>query len=166
MPSITAIVETPKGSAQKYDWDEDLKLFKLNKILPAGLVFPFDFGFIPGTKGGDGDPLDVIIIAEVKSFTGCVMDCRIIGAITANQTERDGATVRNDRFLAVPEVSQLFKDVQSFRDLPEDILVQLEAFFKNYNEQAGKVFEPLQRLDAEEAYALYQKGGQQIASGE
>ena len=158
MPTITAIVETPKGSAQKYDWDEDLRLFKLNKILPAGLVFPFDFGFIPGTKGGDGDPLDVIVISEAKTFTGCVMDCRLIGAIAANQTERDGTTVRNDRFLAVPDVSQLFKDVQSYKDLPEEILKQLEAFFKNYNEQAGKKFEPLQRLDAEEAYALYQKG--------
>lgn len=154
MQSITAIVETPKGSAQKYDWDKDLRLFKLNKILPAGLVFPFDFGFIPGTKGGDGDPLDIIIISEVKSFSGCCMDCRIIGAITANQTERDGKTVRNDRFLAVPEVSQLFKDIHTFADLPENILTQLEAFFKNYNEQAGKVFEPLQRIDSAAAEAL------------
>ncbi len=157
MPTITAIVETPKGSAQKYDWDEDLKLFKLNKILPAGLVFPFDFGFIPGTKGGDGDPLDIIIIAEVKSFPGCCMDCRIIGAITANQTERDGATVRNDRFLAVPDVSQLFKEVKALTDLPKDIITQLEAFFKNYNEQAGKVFEPLQQIGAEEALDLIQQ---------
>lgn len=158
MPSIAVVIETPKGSAQKYDWDEDLRLFKLNKILPAGLQFPFDFGFIPGTKGGDGDPLDVIVISEIKSFPGCAMDVRIIGVITADQTERDGITVRNDRFLCIPDVSQLFKDVQSLKDLPEDILNQLEAFFKNYNEQAGKKFEPLQRLDAEEAYALYQKG--------
>lgn len=158
MPSITVVVETPKGSAQKYDWDDHLRLFKLNKVLPAGLAFPFDFGFIPGTKGGDGDPLDVIIISEVKSFPGCAMDVRLIGAIAANQTERDGKTVRNDRFLAVPEVSQLFKDVQSYKDLPDDILKQLEAFFKNYNEQAGKKFAPLQRLDAGDAYALYQKG--------
>ena len=158
MQPVTAIVETPKGSPQKYDWDEDLHLFRLKKILPAGLVFPFDFGFIPGTKGGDGDPLDVIIISEATSFTGCCMDCRIIGAITANQTERDGETVRNDRFLAVPEVSQLFKDVHRHTDLPEDILDQLEAFFKNYNEQAGKAFQPLERIDAAEAYELIQKG--------
>ncbi len=158
MQPIIAIVETPKGSSQKYDWDEDLRLFKLNKILPAGLVFPFDFGFIPGTKGGDGDPLDIIIISEVKSFTGCCMDCRIIGAITANQTERDGKTVRNDRFLAVPEVSQLFKDVNSIADLPKDIIDQLEAFFKNYNEQAGKIFNPLGQVDAADAYKLISDG--------
>jgi inorganic pyrophosphatase len=158
MQPITAIVETPKGSPQKYDWDEELRLFKLSKILPAGLQFPFDFGFIPGTRGEDGDPLDVIIISEVKSFTGCCMDCRVIGAITADQTERDGKTVRNDRFLAVPEVSQLFKNVHSLTDLPEDILKQLEAFFKNYNEQAGKEFQPLDRINATEALALIHQG--------
>jgi inorganic pyrophosphatase len=162
-PTTTAIVETPKGSSQKYDWDESLRLFKLNKILPAGLVFPFDFGFIPGTRGDDGDPLDIIIISEVKSFTGCCMDCRIIGAITASQTERDGKTVRNDRFLAVPEVSQLFKDVRSFTDLPQNILAQLEAFFRNYNEQAGKVFQPLERIDTDKALALIKKGREAAA---
>lgn len=158
MPTRTAIVETPKGSAQKYDWDEDLRRFKLAKILPAGLVFPFDFGYLPGTRGGDGDPLDVIIISEAGTFTGCVVDCRIIGAIAAAQTERDGKTVRNDRFLAVPGVSQLFTEVKESTDLPADILKQLEAFFKNYNEQAGKVFEPLQRLGASEALALIEAG--------
>jgi inorganic pyrophosphatase len=90
----------------------------LNKILPTGLVFPFGFGFIPGTKGEDGDPLD-IIISELKSFPGCCMDCRIIGAITANQTERDGETVRNDRFLAVHQISELFKNIHSFTGLPK-----------------------------------------------
>lgn len=83
MQLITAIVETPKGNAQKYDYDAESKWFKLKKILPAGMVFPFDFGFIPVTKGGDGDPLDIIIISEFKSFPGCAMECRIIGAITA-----------------------------------------------------------------------------------
>lgn len=122
MKQVTAIVETPKGSAQKYDWDEKLRMFKLNKILPAGLVFPFDFGFIPGTKGEDGDPLDVIIISELKSFPGCAMDCRIIGAITAKQTELDGNTVRNDRYLAIPEVSHLFKEFIRIKTFPNPYL--------------------------------------------
>jgi len=122
--------------------------------MPAGLVFPFDFGFIPDTKGEDGDPLDIIIISEIKSFPGCCMDCRVIGAIKANQTETDGETVRNDRFLGVPEVSFLFKDVTSIDDLPEGIMTQLEKFFENYNEQAGKVFDPIGRLDAKDACTL------------
>src|SRR4051794_25027276 len=111
MKPITAIIETPKGSAYKYDYDKKLSAIKLKKVLPAGLVFPYDFGFITGTKGEDGDPLDIMVVSEIPTFPGCAMKCRIIGAIKAKQTERDGETVRNDRFLAVPEVSTTYKAV-------------------------------------------------------
>ena len=153
MQTITAIVETPKGSAQKYDYDEENKWFKLKKIMPAGMVFPFDFGFIPNTRGEDGDPLDIVIISEFKSFPGCAMDCRIIGGILAQQTEK-GKTVRNDRFIAVSEVSQMFAKVKSIKDLPKDIISQLQNFFINYNEEAGKDFKPLKNITANDAYKL------------
>ena len=154
MEPITVVIESPKGSGHKYDYEPDLKRFKLKKILPAGLVFPFDFGFIPDTKGEDGDPLDVIVISEITGFPGCVMDCRIVGAIKVNQTERDGSTMRNDRYFAVPVVSQFFSEVRSIHHLAEATLNQIEHFFKNYNEQAGKNLEILQRIDAEEAYHM------------
>jgi inorganic pyrophosphatase len=153
MQTITAIVETPKGSAQKYTYEPENKWFKLSKVMPAGMVFPFDFGFIPNTKGEDGDPLDIIVISELKSFPGCVMDCRIIGCITAEQTEKD-ETVRNDRFLAVPEASQLFTEVNEIKDLPDGIIQQIETFFVNYNEIAGKKFKPLKKIDAKKALKL------------
>lgn len=153
MQPITAIVETPKGSAEKYNYDPENKWFKLKKILPTGMVFPFDFGFIPNTKGGDGDPLDVIIISELKSFPGCVMDCRIIGAITAEQTEK-GKTIRNDRFIAVPEVSQMFAHINSLKELPRNMIEQLETFFINYNEAEGKKFKPIKKLNAQQAMKL------------
>lgn len=154
MEQITVIVETPKGSGHKYDYEPELNCFKLKKVLPAGLVFPFDFGFIPGTKGGDGDPLDVIVISEIATFPGCCMDCRVIGAIKVNQTECNGSTMRNDRYFVVPEVSTLFKDIGSLVQLPDEIVNQLERFFKNYNEQAGKKFEVLERVEAQEAYQM------------
>ncbi|HEX5155244.1 MAG TPA: inorganic diphosphatase [Parafilimonas sp.] len=153
MKTVMAIVETPRGSAEKYDYDPKNKWFKLSKIMPSGMVFPFDFGFIPDTEGEDGDPLDIIIISELKSFPGCVMDCRIIGGITAKQTEK-GKTVRNDRFLAVPAVSQFFSKVKSIDDLPEDIIDEIEKFFMNYNELAEKKFKPLKRIDASKALKL------------
>ena len=153
MKNVLAIVETPKGSAQKYDYDPENKWFKLKKVMPAGMVFPFDFGFIPDTIGEDGDPLDIIMISELKSFPGCVMDCRIIGAITAEQTEKN-QTVRNDRFLAIPEPSQMFAEVNEIKDLPEGIIQQIETFFVNYNEIAGKQFKPLKKLDASKAAKL------------
>jgi inorganic pyrophosphatase len=85
---LTVVVETPKGSTEKYNYDQEQHFLKLKKILPAGMVFPYDFGFIPNTKGEDGDPLDIIIISEFKSFPGCRMDCRIAGAILAEQDEK------------------------------------------------------------------------------
>src|SRR6195952_3183933 len=123
--NIDIIVEKPKGSAQKYNYDPVTGFFKLKKILPEGMVFPFDFGFIPDTKGEDGDPLDVIIISEITAVQGSIMDCRIIGAILAEQTERDGTTMRNDRFLAVPQVSQLFSNITTLEQLPANIIEQL-----------------------------------------
>lgn len=70
MASIEIVVETPKGSAQKYDYDPKSRFFKMSKILPSGMVFPYDFGFVPDTKGEDGDPLDMIVISEFNSFPG------------------------------------------------------------------------------------------------
>lgn len=149
--TVTAMIETPKGSNQKFDYDPDEKRFKLSKILPAGMAFPFDFGMIPGTGGEDGDPLDIIVISEGFAFPGCLVDCRIIGALQAEQTERNGHKVRNDRFIGIPEVSHLFSEIKTLEELPEKITSEVEAFFKNYNEQAGKKFKVIGRLSAGEA---------------
>ncbi|MDB5009852.1 MAG: hypothetical protein JWQ06_641 [Mucilaginibacter sp.] len=154
MSTVTAIIECPKGTDHKYDYDPESQRFKLKKILPAGLVFPFDFGFIPDTKGEDGDPLDIIVVSEITGFPGCMMDCRIIGALQAEQTERTGEKMRNDRFIGIPEVSQLFFGITEIEQLTENIIDQVEHFFKNYNEQAGKQFRVIKRLNAAEAAAL------------
>ncbi|WGQ10697.1 inorganic diphosphatase [Pedobacter gandavensis] len=158
MEAVTVIIETPKGSGQKYDYDPKSGKMKLKKVMPLGLVFPFDFGFIPGTVGGDGDPLDVLVVSEVSAFSGCVMDCRIIGAFKVIQQERDGERMRNDRLIAVPEVSQRYADVNSLRDLSKTIVEQAIAFFTSYNEQAGKKFNVLEKLSAAKAFQLIEKG--------
>ncbi|TKC07120.1 inorganic diphosphatase [Pedobacter frigoris] len=158
MDTVTVIIETPKGSGQKYDYDPQTGKMKLKKVMPLGLVFPFDFGFIPGTAGGDGDPLDVLIVSEVSTFSGCVMDCRIIGAFKVVQQERNGERMRNDRLIAVPEVSQRYADVTSLRDLSKTIVEQAIAFFTSYNEQAGKKFSVLEKLSAAKAFQLIERG--------
>jgi inorganic pyrophosphatase len=154
MNLTTCIVESPKGSSGKFDFDPETGYFKLHKTLPAGLVFPFDFGFIPGTLGEDGDPLDVIIVSEIVTFPGCAMDCRIIGAITAQQTERDGERMRNDRFIAIPEASVLYGDIRAVSGFPREVMQEIERFFMNYNEQAGKTFRPVKRIQAPKAMKL------------
>jgi inorganic pyrophosphatase len=151
---IEAMVESPKGFNQKFDYEPGENRFRLNKILPAGMVFPFDFGLIPGTKGEDGDPLDIIVVSESGTFPGCLINCRLIGALQAEQTERDGKIVRNDRFLGIPVVSQMFPNIEDLSELPDNILNQVEHFFRSYNEQAGKVFRVTARLSAAEAAKL------------
>src|ERR1700743_868113 len=104
LKTVIAMIESPKGTNQKFEFDPVQQRFRLSKILPAGLMFPFDFGMIPGTNGEDGDPLDMIVLDENGTFPGCLVECRLIGALQAEQTERDGRTMRNDRFLGVPVV--------------------------------------------------------------
>ena len=95
-----AVIETPKGSRNKFDYDPDSNLFMLGGLLPEGMIFPFDFGFIPSTLGDDGDPLDVMVLLDAPTHVGCLVDIRIIGIIQARQTEK-GKTRKNDRLLAV-----------------------------------------------------------------
>jgi inorganic pyrophosphatase len=114
---IHAVIETPKGSNYKYKYDADLKLFKLGKMLPAGSPFPIDMGFIPGTKGQDGDPLDILVLMENPTFQGCLIECRLLGVIEATQKEINKKQMRNDRYIAVPVDSIEYAKVKTIRHL-------------------------------------------------
>ncbi|HLX93460.1 MAG TPA: inorganic diphosphatase [Puia sp.] len=153
---MKVVIETPKGSVQKYDYDHKDHLFDLRKVLPSGMMFPYDFGFIPGTQGEDGDPLDVIVISEFNSFPGCRMSCRIIGGMKAKQSG-DGKTVRNDRFMAIPHCSGIFQNIKTVDDLPNDIFKQLEEFFVDYNKLEGRTFKCLGKLSPKSAEKIIEK---------
>jgi len=151
------VIETPKGSRNKYAYDEESKMFRLKKILPAGAVFPFDFGFIPQTKGGDGDPLDVLVIMDEPAYPGCVVECRIIGALKAKQTEINQKVEENDRLIAVSVVSNTYSDVTELKDVNKKTLDEIQHFFISYNEQAGKKFEPIGWVHGKEAMQLFKE---------
>jgi inorganic pyrophosphatase len=157
--SIDVIIETPKGSAEKYDYVPNTPFFRMKKILPSGMVFPYDFGFIPKTKGEDGDPLDVIVISEFQSFPGVIIKCRIIGGIKAEQSaEKDShKMIRNDRFLAIPKCSNIFQNIEKMGDLPGQIMDQLEEFFVDYNKLQGKKFKALDKMGPREARQLIEE---------
>jgi inorganic pyrophosphatase len=87
---VRVVVETPKGSRNKYAFDAQREVFTLKRVLPAGMAFPYDFGFVPQTEAEDGDPLDVLLLMEEPAFPGCVIDCRLIGMIEGEQQEKDG----------------------------------------------------------------------------
>src|SRR5436190_4379283 len=83
--SYHVVIETPRGSTSKFAFDDENGLFKLKHALPQGMVFPFNFGFFPGTEAGDGDPLDVLVLHEQALFPGCLMEVRLLGVIEAQQ---------------------------------------------------------------------------------
>jgi inorganic pyrophosphatase len=163
---LRVIIETPQGSRNKFDYDPELGLFKLGGVLPAGAVFPFDFGFVPSTTGGDGDPLDVLVLMDEAAFTGCLVEARLLGVIEAEQTERDGETTRNDRLVAVADASRNHKDVRSLAQLNENLLDEIEHFFVSYNEMKGKKFTPLGRFGTERARQLIEEGVRRFRSGQ
>src|SRR5262249_28719098 len=99
---LNVVVDTPKGSRNKYKFDEQHQLWRLSKVLPLGLLFPYDFGFVPSTQGEDGDPVDVLLLMDEPTFPGCVVSARLIGILEAEQTD-DSETVRNDRLIATVE---------------------------------------------------------------
>jgi inorganic pyrophosphatase len=150
------MIETTKGSREKYYYDPDNRLFHFKKALPLGMHFPYDFGLIPGTKGEDGDPLDALIISEFTFFPGCMVRCRLIGGLLASQEEND-KKIRNDRFFFIPEISVQYLPVKSVEDLPKQEIQELEAFFINYNKGEGKTFVPIQTIGAKRAYELIRK---------
>ena len=128
----------------------------LKKCLPAGMCFPYDFGFIPDTKGKDGDPLDSLVISEFKTFTGCSIECRVIGGMLAEE-KSDGKKIRNDRFFLVPEASKEFELHKSIDDLPADWLRELLDFFMLYNRFEKKEFKMLELARPAEAYKIIKK---------
>ena len=137
---VMVVIETPKGSPNKLTFDPRFGTFVLKGVLPAGAVFPFDFGFVPSTRAEDGDPLDVLVLMDAPVFPGCIVPSRLIGVIEAEQTE-DGTTERNDRLLAVAANSAAHRSIHTLSDLSQDLVSQIEHFFVSYNEMKGKRFE-------------------------
>jgi inorganic pyrophosphatase len=125
---IFAVVETPRGSTCKLEFAPELGSFTLAKPLMAGLTYPYDWGFIPSTKAEDGDPLDVLVIHDDRTYPGVVLRCRPIGILKIEQKKK-GKKERNDRIFAVPDRSPMESDLTDVRDLPSRAHRELENFF-------------------------------------
>ena len=127
---VYAVVETPRGSHAKLEFDPKLGAFTLAKPLLTGLTYPYDWGFIPSTKAEDGDPLDVLIIHDAGTYPGLVLKCRPIGVLEVVQSSRGRKQERNDRVFAVPDRSPFEGDLQDIRTLPTRAIEELEKFFE------------------------------------
>jgi inorganic pyrophosphatase len=155
---INVVIETPKGSHNKYAYDEEFGAFRFKAVMPEGNLFPYDFGFVPSTLGEDGDPLDVLVLLDVSLPVGCLLSARPLGVIEAEQRERDGKMERNDRLLAVATKARTHAHVHSLEDLRPGLLDEIEAFFCHYNALSGRTFTPVGRGGPERALALVEAG--------
>src|SRR5580658_1962975 len=136
---IQVVIETPKGSRNKYAFDSEQKVFALTKVLPAGMVFPYDFGFIPRTRAEDGDPTDALVLMDEAAFPGCLLRCRLIGIIEGEQGDNKHKE-RNDRVVAVEKENHSFADIKHIDDLGKTFMRELERFFVNYHELSGEQY--------------------------
>lgn len=151
-----AIVETSKGCRTKFDYDADLRLFRANSLLPEGLSFPLDYGFIPSTLCDDGDPLDVMILADEFNPPGSLVEICLIAVLEIEEHEHNRVE-RNDRVLAISTLSHLYADVRSPDDLPSKFIDRLGAFWKQKAKLDGKKVKLLHVRDGDTAVALVRK---------
>ncbi len=158
--ALNVVIETSKGGRNKLKYNPEQGLIELSKVLPRGLVFPFDFGFIPSTVGDDGDPIDVLVLMDEPVPAGCKIPARLVGVIEAEQTE-DGKTERNDRLITVAEHSHEHENIRSLKDVSERLLEEIVHFFVSYNEMDGKRFEALARRGPHHAELLVKQAVRQ-----
>jgi inorganic pyrophosphatase len=151
---LTTVVEAIRGSRSKFKYDERRRVFALDSVLPAGATYPFDFGFVPSTRGQDGDPIDVLILMDEPAFVGAIVPARLVGAIQAEQTEENGKTVRNDRLIAIACTSHTYRGMSSLESLPPNLVDEIEHFWISYNQIKGVAFRPIGRVGARGARQL------------
>ena len=145
---IYVVVEIPKGSRNKYEYDEKGGFVKLDRVLFSSLHYPGDYGFIPQTLHADGDPLDVLVMTNEPTFAGCVIEARPLGVFRLIDKGQ-----LDDKILVVPHTDPLFKEYHSLDDVPPHFLDEMAHFFSVYKdlesaEVVGKGWDGL-----EEAYA-------------
>jgi len=161
---IHVVVETPRASRNKFRLNPELQVFELGKVLPAGMVFPYDFGFVPSTLGEDGDPLDVLLLMDEPTFPGCLLEASCIGVIEAEQVV-DGKKERNDRLIAVSREGHTHRRLRTLGDVDPKLLDQIETFFMTYTAQSGKHFKVLARRGPQAAVRKIQAGVAQAVRG-
>lgn len=129
---VRMIVEIPKNSTNKYEYDGELEMFRLDRVLYSPMHYPGDYGFIPGTLAGDGDPLDVLCLVQVPSFTGCLIEVRPVGILEMrDQTEED------QKILAVPTHDPRYDEIHTIDQVFSHIRREIEHFFSIYKELQG-----------------------------
>ena len=154
---LRVVIETPKGSRNKFAFDADERVFHLKRVLPAGMEFPYDFGFVPSTEADDGDPIDVLVLMDEPAFPGCVLSCRPIGVIQGEQGDKKNRE-RNDRIVAIEKDAHSWADIKTIDDLGKEFCRELEEFFVNYHKLSDKQYRLLGIKGPTQARKLVKSG--------
>jgi inorganic pyrophosphatase len=142
--ALTVVVESPRGSGVKLKYDAELGAMTLSRPLPLGVVFPFEFGFVPRTRAEDGDPLDAAVLLDTGTFPGTVLHCRPIGVLRASQSQKTAkGRVRNDRLVTIDEEYRRRAHVKDVSDLGARERDEIERFFVAAVALEGKELELL-----------------------
>jgi inorganic pyrophosphatase len=148
---IAVLVEIPKGSRNKYEWDERLQAIKLDRFLFSSVVYPTDYGFVPDTCAEDGDPLDAMVCVTEPTFPGCMIEVKVVGLFRMTD---DGA--QDDKIVCVPCNDPNWGAIDELEQLPEPLRTEIEHFFSIYKQPEGKTVEVdgwYPRSEAEKAIA-------------
>lgn len=146
---LFAVIESPKGTENKYEYDVKKKAIVLDRVLYSAVHFPGDYGFLPRTLDEDGDPLDILVLVTSPTFPGCIMTARPVGLLRMLDGDK-----RDDKILAVPTTDPRYAEVHDLSDLPEHILKEIAYLFETYKVLEGKQVKVLGWERAESAKAV------------
>ncbi|MGK4582435.1 inorganic diphosphatase [Kitasatospora sp. HPMI-4] len=143
------LIEIPKGSRNKYEVDHESGRLRLDRMLFTSTRYPADYGYVEGTLGEDGDPLDALVLLEEPTFPGCLIKCRAIGMF--HMTDEAGG---DDKLLCVPATDPRWKHLADIHDVPEFDRLEIQHFFEVYKDlEPGKSVEGSHWVGREEAEA-------------
>lgn len=155
---VNAVIEIPRDSVNKYEYDKELHVFRLDRTLFSPVHYPGDYGFIPRTLGLDGDPLDVLVLVEAPSFPGCLMEVRPIGVLRMIDQGRS-----DEKILAVAQSDPLYREVKEYSEVFTHTLREIEHFFAIYKSLEGKKTEISGWAGADGARNIISEGRQRFS---
>jgi inorganic pyrophosphatase len=130
---VDAFIEIPRGSQNKYEYDKEAKVFRLDRVLYSPVHYPTEYGYIEKTLAEDGDPLDILVLTTFPTFPGCVIECRVIGILIMSDDKG-----QDEKLLGVPVHDPRFQEVRDLSDVAPHILKEIAHFFSVYKELEGK----------------------------
>ena len=156
--NLHCLIEIPKGSRNKYEWDADLQAIKLNRFLFSSVVYPTDYGFITDTLGESGEALDALVCVSAATFPGCLIAVRAVAVL--RMTDEEG---QSDKLVCVPTDDPAWDEVEGLDDMPAQLRTEIQHFYSMYKQPEGKEVEIHGWEDRDAAEAAVDDGRRRYA---